>query len=606
MARRSLPPWSSPRPAPGRRVVLETEAGRQELPPPATRVFTGALAGDPASSVTLSLHADGTLQGVVQQGDKTWGLAGPGGSSPAPDAAAAAAAAAASTARPASAAVAEPAPPAQLQAPLATTASDRGPLTCGAPRLNETVQAAFHAWRAGSTPSSAGGRRRLRQVRHLRPPLAALAPRGYARAALHLRVGFVSCSRRLRPCPCRPAPQAPSVPSTGLTLVLDIDTDSLFLSYFEGDVGAAVDYVALLISRERAGPAAAGGTTAARLAHGSGGLGHARRCAHVGSSRRRPAWLRPRRLGMPLPHRCERAVSARDRREPGHRCAGQAWGRAAWASAAPAAAGAERPPRPPRAPSRPLPLAGALRLWPGGPATDPYSGYNGRDTLFQLTFEAARQRATTNNVRCGRLVRCTACTAVRCTASSDAALPVPHSSASSLVQPQTAYCRTAGDQPAQRSYAVERVQCSEMARIFELIDDSPRHGQPRNALLPSSRRQGARLFSEPCICLRLGLPPVLLAALAPQLVVNALPPCLPFSAAVCGSVGLEAESRVSPAMAAGAVVADAYCVAHEVRAGMFVAAAASCGAAGGLCTSPAPHDAALTTLFRSCAAGTSS
>ena len=69
--------------AAGARIVTHTEAGPQEQGPPASRLFHGAIAGQPHSSVALAVHEDGNVAGIAANGEASWalGLAGGAGSS---------------------------------------------------------------------------------------------------------------------------------------------------------------------------------------------------------------------------------------------------------------------------------------------------------------------------------------------------------------------------------------------------------------------------------------------------------------------------------------------------------------------------------------------
>lgn len=142
--------------APGARVLVQQQGGAAEQrPPSATRIFSGGLAGSDTSTVVMSVRADGAIEGVVREGDKTWALAeqttpaGPSASARSATAAAAAAAA------PANLPTVH-----QLVAPLAPSSTGL-PFTCGA-QHSSNASVAFDAWLEAGGAGTGG--RRLNQV----------------------------------------------------------------------------------------------------------------------------------------------------------------------------------------------------------------------------------------------------------------------------------------------------------------------------------------------------------------------------------------------------------------------------------------------------------
>lgn len=205
--------------------------------------------------------------------------------------------------------------------------------------------------------------------------------RAWAHGCLTQPVGITPAGQRcLTPNAPPPLPQA-------------IDTDWKFLSYFNSEEEAA-DYVALLIGRELAGR-------------------HAwlRSCSTAAAASQQPAEV----AADPSPPsscascaRCSAGVSELFRREVGVGLAIGARRLAAGAVAAGGGApeGAYDVPRSPACPnplSRPLPRApaGYLRLWPGGPDSDPYGATN----VLSLFGEVVREWRTNMQVCAGFTAR---------------------------------------------------------------------------------------------------------------------------------------------------------------------------------------------------------
>lgn len=60
--------------SPSAQVVVHTAAGEARQAPPATRWFTGSLAGAPGSSVLLAVHPDGRMTGTASRAGASWSL----------------------------------------------------------------------------------------------------------------------------------------------------------------------------------------------------------------------------------------------------------------------------------------------------------------------------------------------------------------------------------------------------------------------------------------------------------------------------------------------------------------------------------------------------
>lgn len=147
-----VPVW-----APGARVVLQRRGAlpRERAPPP-TRFFNGGIAGNGASSTLLSVHANGTVDGIVQLGRRAWSLRG----QPARRPGVAAGAAAAGAGQPPAVPLAASAMPSNASAPAPPFRCGTEPGNAG----NASANHGFEAWLAAGGASKGGGSKRGRQL----------------------------------------------------------------------------------------------------------------------------------------------------------------------------------------------------------------------------------------------------------------------------------------------------------------------------------------------------------------------------------------------------------------------------------------------------------